>query len=412
MKKKVDVRDLKPGMYVSELDRPWIETPFLFQGFPIQSQSDVEELRRYCEYVLIDLNLSSVAPPRAANPAELQAEFDMLKHNALPRRKPNAYQDRATLEQELPQAREFFGNSKVLIQTIMEDVRLGHALDTQGAKRAVRGLAESVLRNPDALICLSQLKNADEYTALHSVRVCILALAFGRHLGLEEPELHHLGLGALLHDIGKMRVPLDILNKPDRLTEAEFEIIKTHAPEGARILDEHHIPADVVDIALSHHERYDGRGYMRGLKANQIRRGAVIASIVDCYDAITSDRAYRGAISSHAALKKMYTWRRTDFDETLVEQFIQCMGIYPIGSLVELNTGHVGVVMTINRMRYLRPKLVLVLKEDKTRYGALRVVDLMTHTRDDLGKPWEIKAVLEPGTHGINPADYLPAKLA
>jgi putative nucleotidyltransferase with HDIG domain len=269
-------------------------------------------------------------------------------------------------------------------------------------------MARSVLRNPDALICFTQLKKKDDYTALHSLRVSILALAFGRHLGFDEADLNLLGMGALLHDIGKMRVPSAILNKPGKLTDREFDIMKSHVPAGVEILEKtQDIPSKAIEVARLHHERYNGTGYMKQLKRDQISLFGLIGAIVDVYDALTSDRAHQDGISPLDALWKIYEWRVRDFQPALVEQFIQCIGIFPIGSVVVLNTSDVGVVRTMNRAQRLKPEVVLVLKPDKTRYGALRAVDLARETSPS-GKPYEIKKTLPAGQYGIQPVHYLP----
>ena len=410
MKKKLEVFDLKPGMYVSELDRPWRDTPFLFQGFYIQGSAEIEQIKQYCKHVFVDTELSGIREtPTPPGPTDQRVEYEILKKNAQIRVTPRAYPDQTSLDQELVQARETFRKAKDQIATIMDDARVGRAIDSEGARTQVSEMAHSIIRNPDALICLTQLKEKDEYTAMHSLRVCILSLAFGRHLGLPKEPLRDLGIGALLHDVGKARVPTDILNKPGRLTADEFEIMKQHVPLGVKILENTKtIPRMAIDITGSHHERYNGNGYIRGLKGAQIGDPGMISAIADCYDAITSDRPYQDGISAHQALKKMYTWRDKEFHGQLIEQFIQCMGIYPIGSLVELNTGHVGVVATINRARYLRPRVVLLLDAEKHRYTAPRQVDLMQQMRDERNRPWEISSVLEPGTYGLNPAQYLP----
>jgi putative nucleotidyltransferase with HDIG domain len=423
MLKKVDVRDLRIGMYVSEIDRPWRETPFLFQGFEITTQEELDQLRQLCKHVYIETNpgytLSSPArrPVRPAAPAAAVPEpaaalqgigFQVLEKFAPGQHHEPRYPDRATLEQEMPRAREVERETRTLIYTIMDDVRLGRTFNTAGARRAVGNMVESILNNPDALTCLTQLKNKDEYTALHSLRVSILALAFGRHLELTPEELHVLGLGALLHDIGKMKVPAEILNKPGRLTEREFEIMKSHVPRGVEILEATHgIPSAAIDVARYHHERFDGSGYSFGVRGEGVGLFGAIGAIVDCYDAITSDRAYHDGMSAHTALKSMYEWRGKDFHPGLVEQFIQCLGIFPIGSVVELNTGDVAVVVTMNRVRRLKPRVALVLQPDLTPYPASRTVDLMTHTAPD-GRPCEITQVLEPGACGVNPVRYLP----
>lgn len=423
MRKKVAVEELRVGMFVAELDRPWRETPFMFQGFEIRSDDDIAELRRHCQhvYIVVADALKDPAPRRPivehATPVIITTEtapthprFD--EHDLMRRvsdaRFPATYSDHTTLEQEIGEVRQTYSQAGAAIKNIMEDVRLGKAIDGAGAKQFVGKLADSVLRNPDALTCFIQLKKKDEYTAMHSLRVCILAIAFGRHLGLPSTELQTLGIGAMLHDVGKMKVPLDILNKPGELSEREYDLMKTHVPHGVDILEKTDgIPQTAIQVARCHHERYGGGGYINGFKGDQIGLFGMIGGIVDCYDAITSDRSYHAGLSSHLTLKQMYGWRGRDFHAGLVEQFIQCMGIYPIGSVVALNTGEVGVVVTMNRMRRLKPRIALVRKSDGTLYNASTIVDLMScKTRE--GKPCEIERVLEPGVFGINPIEYLP----
>jgi len=424
MKKKVPVQELRLGMYVSELDRHWRETPFLFQGFAIQSEEQIEELKRYCQYVYIDTEEGyDVSPKRrpAATPSlniripeektrEPVHNMEQVLERFTPgHRRPPRYQDVSTIEEEIGHAREIVTETREAVYTIMDDVRLGRSINTAGAKKIVANMVDSVIRNPDALMCLNQLKKKDEYTALHSLRVCVLALAFGRHLDLSNEELNLLGIGALLHDIGKMKVPNDILNKPGKLTDEEFDLMKSHVPRGVEILEQNHgISQASVDVARFHHERYAGGGYARGSKGENIGLFGSIGGIVDCYDAITSDRSYHTGMSAHDALKKMYSWRGRDFQPLLVEQFIQCMGIYPIGSVVELNTGGVGVVISINRKRRLKPKVALVLSPDKTPLSPVKVIDLMHQAGESRGHEVEIRKVLPPGEYGVVPTNYIP----
>ena len=341
-----------------------------------------------------------------------QAERDILiKVSTQPLLKPT-YRDKNTLEQEMGFAREVHRVARDLVYTLLEDVRLGKNINSLGAKKVVGEMVESVIRNPDALTTFAQLKKKDEYTAQHSMRVCILALSFGRHLGFDYNELNLLGIGALLHDIGKMKVPSEILNKPGALNEYEYAQMKSHVPHGVAILEKTPgIPRPAIEVARCHHERYAGSGYIGGLKGDQIGLFGMIGGIVDCYDAISSDRAYHTGMSTHAALKKMYEWRHRDFHPGLVEQFIQCMGIYPIGSVVELNTGEIGVVVTMNRVRRLKPRVALVLQPDFDPVQCSTTVDLKDYkTRD--GRPCEIDRVLEPGIYGINPVNYLSVSTA
>ena len=418
MKKRLDVQQLKVGMYVYELDRPWRETPFLFQGFEIRSESEIRELQHYCEHVFVDDDEVSdiVSAPRTSG--EKSAARDALRHKKLERdlmikieSQPllkAVYRDQTSLEEEIEIVRETHQQACALIHTIMDDARLGRNINMIGAKAIVGEMAESVIRNPDALTCFTQLKKKDEYTALHSLRVCLLALAFGRHLGLEHQDMTALGIGALLHDIGKMKVPDEILNKDGALNDYEQALMKSHVPHGVAILEKtRDIPTTAIDVARCHHERYGGDGYLNGLKGDRIGLFGMIGGIVDCYDAISSDRAYRAGMSAHAALKKMYEWRSNDFHPGLVEQFIQCMGIYPIGSVVELNTGEIGVIVTMNRTRRLKPRIALIKRADNSAFHKASMVDLMDYkTRD--GWSCEIDRVLEPGAHGINPVDHLP----
>jgi putative nucleotidyltransferase with HDIG domain len=425
MKKKVSIQELRLGMYVSELDRDWLETPFLFQGFEIESNEQIEELGRYCQYVYIDTEegydvaqkRKPAAPPvpkniifSAEKPQARIPEMEKVLQRFTPgHRRPPRYQDVTTLEEEIGHAREIVTETREAVYTIMDDVRLGRSINTAGAKKIVANMVDSVIRNPDALMCLNQLKNKDEYTALHSLRVCVLALAFGRHLDLNDEELNLLGIGALLHDIGKMKVPNEIINKPGKLTDEEFDLMKSHVPRGVEILEKTHgILTASIDVARFHHERYAGGGYAQGAKGENIGLFGSVGAIVDCYDAITSDRSYHTGMSAHDALKKMYSWRGRDFQPLLVEQFIQCMGIYPIGSVVELNTGGVGVVISINRKRRLKPKVALVLSPDKTPLSATTVIDLMHQAAEGQGHEVEIRKVLSPGEYGVVPTKYIP----
>ena len=406
-------------MYVCELDRPWTETRFLFQGFEIRLREELDELARLCKYVYIETDPERRAERRArrATPvvvpererfSEQRPALTVLDKFLAPATEGLRYPDRASVEDELPRARTAARDARRVLDSIFQDARLGRSVDSEGAKGAVRGLVQSILRNPDALVWLNQLKNKDDYTAEHSLRVCVLALTFGRHLELAEPELNTLGLGALLHDVGKMKIPLEILNKPARLTPEEFEIVKQHVPLGVEMLKATaKIPAAAIDVAQLHHERLDGSGYARGARGEQIALFGQIGGIVDTYDAITSDRPYHRGMSAHDALRAMYEWRRQSFHATLVEQFIQCMGVYPIGSIVELSNGAIAVVISVNRERRLRPRVALALDPGHRPYSPTRLIDLM---QEDTRGPHavNIRRVLPAGSFGINPLLYLP----
>jgi putative nucleotidyltransferase with HDIG domain len=324
---------------------------------------------------------------------------------------PPVYEDVTPVETEMAYAREIEHGARETLLTILEDARLGKSLDTPRVRQVVNRMTESILRNPDAMTWLTHLKKKHEYTATHSLRVCVLSLVFGRHLGYDRERLNILGIGALLHDIGKLKVSNEILDKPGRLTAEEYEVMKSHVPEGLKLLEnENGIPAVALEVVGRHHERYNGKGYIAGLTGDTIGEFGLISALADTYDAMTSDRSYHPGRTPVDALKTIYDGRENTFHPWLAEQFIQCMGIYPIGSVVELSTGGVGVVISANRQRRLRPRVALVLSPDKKRYNPAPILDLMQVTQDTQGKPYEIRSVLPPGAFGINPTDYIPIR--
>lgn len=299
-----------------------------------------------------------------------------------------------------------FREAKRITKSLLDDVRLGGVVNTEHAKSTVKDCVSSILRNPDALIWMSRIRNEDEYTAEHCLNVCILAIAFGRHLGMSEAELEKLGLCGLLHDVGKMRVPVNVLNKREELTDKEFNIIKAHTVHGRNLLmSSPGIPNASVDVAYSHHERVDGTGYPRKLKAAGISDFARIIAIVDAYDAMTGDRCYSRAIPGTDALKHIFDDRGKHFDERLALEFIKCVGLYPPGSIVELLNGLVGIVLETNyRYRHL-PKIIVV-KDLNKPLDKEQILNLADVEQKKLDKSFLIKRALCDGTHGIRLQEY------
>lgn len=442
MKKRIDAKDVSVGMYIADLDRPWLETPFLFQGFEILTESDVKELQQFCKYVYIDVERSmpqpaeptidtikakqeipkkkKTAPAKTFEPPKLRVletetayepdakkiEFEILKKSAAPHI-PQTYVDQTSLEEEIQRVKKTYDYAKEIVQTLWEDVHHGRDIKLDAARKVVIDMAESAIRNPDALMCLTQLKQKDHYTAEHSLRVSVLALTLARHLGFDRVQMNMLGIGSLMHDVGKMKIPSEILLKPAELTQKEAMIMEHHVPLGVKILESTDIPRESIEVAHKHHERYNGTGYNLGLKGDAIGQFGMIGAITDFFDALTSDRPYRSGQPAHVIMRDMYKARNQLFDGEMVEQFIQCLGVYPIGSVVELNTGDVGVVTTNNRIRRLRPKVALVLNQDNQPYTKLKIVDLVKD-RTSSGSIYEISTVCEPEKYGINPTRYLP----
>jgi HD-GYP domain-containing protein (c-di-GMP phosphodiesterase class II) len=420
------VSDLEIGMYVSALDKPWSQTPFLLQGFYITSQEDIEELERHCHHVYIDVYQSRTnTAPRTSRAVGShssrpiitgrpdQEVADAVKFKArtgntgallFPHRKLKKYEDASGgFQREMSIARSVHSELSGAVDSMFEEYQRSNVLNVSGIRSAVDPMVDSVIRNPDACVWLARMKSEDSYTFRHSVGASIWAVALGRQLGLPKVDLQRLALGALLFDVGKLRIPAELLQKRERLSRGEYELLKSHVGFGLEMLGNTGVlNRSVTEMVEFHHERHGGHGYPHGLKGDEIPVMARIAGIVDCYDAITSRRPYAEPMSPSQAVKKLYAWRDIDFQAELVEEFIQAIGIYPAGTLVELSNGEVGVVLAEYRTRRLRPQLLVMLDRNKVPLRDPRPLDLRSVTHDDDGKPLEIVTSLEPGAFGVD----------
>jgi len=402
-RKKISTLDLRPGMYVSELDRPWREADVLFQGFYVNTLEQIEELRNKFRYVYVDVWRNGQPGATTNDGAEDALDGELRKICGHPKR-DNVYRDASSVEEELVIAQEVHKQASETVAEIMRHLQVGQTLKLAMIHNVVADLMQSILRNPDAFSWLTHLKKKDGYSYTHAVDSCALAITFGRHLGLPRESLISLGTGALLFDVGKTRLPDGLLNKPGRLSPEEYQVMKKHVAYGVEIVAHiSHSGMEMVDMVRAHHERFDGSGYPNGFRGADIPLFGRIAGILDCYDAITSDRSYQRAISPHQALRVLYNSRDKAFQEELVEQFIQCLGVYPTGSLVELVSGEVAIVIAQNRVRRLRPRIMLILGHDKVALNNFETIDL---DRETPGRTLEIARVLDPGTYGINPKEY------
>jgi HD-GYP domain-containing protein (c-di-GMP phosphodiesterase class II) len=377
IEQKISVADIKVGMYVSRLDRPWLETRYLFQGFHINSVEDIKELRQHCEYVYVDPDRGETMSGMLQT---LGCKETLDRHAAVFRNASGneRYPVETTVKEEIDACRAIHTQALDTVSNILDDIKAGGSVKVDAVRKAVSGVVASILRNPDAFFWLTRLKNKDNYAYAHCIDACGLAVAFGRHLGFSKIELEDLAVGCLLFDIGKLQLPDELLKKPGRLTEKEYNLIRRHVEFGAQMVSEMQgSNEEIVSVVWHHHERHNGKGYPRGLPGHQISVNGRIAALVDCYDAITSERAYSPAVSTYNAVQMIYEWRDKDFQADMVEQFIQCIGIYPTGTLVELNTGEVGLVLSQNRVRRLRPTIMLVLDKDKVAYEFNPTLDLI-----------------------------------
>ncbi len=518
-------------MFVSELDRPWLDTPFLLQGFRIDSDEQLAELQRLCQFVYVDAsrsigaayeaprplrseprkssaansvhvsierapapvrpnevkrsllddaktilketfrsdnrpktlradeaplvtqasyptqerpaltdnhfkrplekNLSLLSrPPREAGPLIyyrktkaggflkqlLSAFTDITATPPLPARTVSlsyrdidlvSYEDVVPVEREIERAKKINARAAEIMADIARDIRKEKVLDMGKVNDAIGEIVESIVRNPNALMWLAQLKHRDNYAYGHAINVSVYMIAFGRHLGFPREQLNHLGISGLLQDIGKIKLPEALLKKPGMLAKEEFAHLRQHVAYSLEILHATpDIPAAVFDTVATHHERYDGSGYPRGLKGLEIGMFGAMAGIVDCFQALISERPYAGPISAHQAMQDLYGWRDKYFSGTLIEQFIQCLGIFPVGSLVELNTGDVAIVVSQNKVRKLKPQVLLILDPDKKRYSSPSVLDLLNVPLAYADKQFEIQRALPPGAYGIDAKEF------
>lgn len=425
VEQEVDVAELQVGMHVVRLDRPWEETDFLLQGFVIQSPEDIHSLQAQCQRVVIEGRLrrdpqpvrgAVTAGPRSgsllqrftgrAGPRASDATSTPAPSKSV--RKRVVYINKVDVGQEMEAARLSYSDAKSLASGIMAGLRLGRALDLNQVRTVVDSCVDSILRNDDALLWLTKLKNRDEYTAEHSLNVSILSAAFGKHLGMLEEEIRTLALCGMLHDIGKARMPAEILQKPGALTPEEHAVMRTHPAAGRDILMG--LPKVVrasIDVAYNHHERLDGRGYPRGLTETRIPYLAKVVAIVDTYDAITSSRVYDRGRSSMEALRILYRCGGTQFDADLVKEFIRMIGIYPPGSIVEMNNGEVGIVVSSHPRNKRKPRVMLIRSADKQPLADCRLLDMMVDTTDTAGREYNIARELPDGSHGIALREFI-----
>jgi HD-GYP domain-containing protein (c-di-GMP phosphodiesterase class II) len=404
MDRKISTAHIKIGMYVSKLDRPWIQTPFLLQGFYVDDEATICSLVRYCDYVYIDTNLGIKGDMYRDFTPTTQTKKSLTSNKQVEGildtgEKVVNYIDKRTTVQELPEAKAALDKASERVAHIMEHDFNQGKLDIATVKTAVEPILESMIRNSDAFMWLSKMQRHDAGSYKHSLQNCALGIAFGRHMGLHKRELNILAMGLLLMDIGKMKIPKSLLTKSAPLTEAETIVMRKHVAFTVEILrrtdgiDEH-----VINIALTHHERYDGSGYPNGLIGMQTPAYGRMAAIIDCYDAMITTTPFREAIPEHKALQNIYNLRGKAFQQELVELFIQCMGVYPTGSLVELSSGAVAAVLSQNNQQKLKPRVLLLLDEKKRPYKKRCVFDLTS--QDKL--PLHIAKSLENNSYGVD----------
>jgi putative nucleotidyltransferase with HDIG domain len=316
--------------------------------------------------------------------------------------------DHVPYAKELETAQVAHKEAQNVVRNIMNDVRMGKSIESERVKKVVNSMVDSILRNPDAMVSLTQMKNYDEYTFVHSLDVCILSLSMARHINLSREEMMQVGIGALLHDVGKMKIDPYILKKPDTLSAQEWVEMRKHPIYSLQIMEASHgFPEESKQLALQHHERYNGTGYPFGLKGEGIGVLGQIVGIVDFYDAITSDRAFRKALQPHEAIRQIYEKGHVEFDRLLVERFIQCIGIYPFGTLVLLDTEEMAVVCGTQGDSLLRPQVLVIYRNSKTPYPEPFLADLSEKSESSSWYRRSIIMPLDPEKWNIQLETYL-----
>lgn len=438
---RVSCHDLSIGMYVCELDRPWLDSPFLIQGFYIKDIKDIDTVCEICEYVFVDklvdrnqLNSSLpgassavmmttelVEPAGTKSRTRVSKEAEAAAHKKpaesgpdiasfFPDRKLNRYTNVNNWRGESKAARRAVTGLYNYISRFLESYSDGTPLDMKNLTRAVEPMVESAIRNADASLWWTAMKPVADRDCDSALRASVFAVVLGRQLGLPQHDLHSLAIGGLLFDIGKLRLSDDILQADRRLTDQEMSLMKRHVEIGLTILKRGGLAdPDIVEFIAHHHERLDGSGYPQALAGDQIPVFGQIAGVVDCYNAITSSRRYASTRSPAEAINQLYKLKGVHFHKDLIEEFIHAIGVYPVGALVELSSGQVAIVVAQSGTRRLRPLVVLLLDGDKNPCREGRYIDLAKTTHSSNGKKLDIVTNLEPNAYGIDLAKVNPS---
>ena len=397
-KVKVLSKDLQIGMFVGELDKDWSESSFLLQGFTVEDQTDIEAVQKQCEFVYIDFKSDSqfksyrLATTSSKTYKDKNAESKEARANYL--------------QNKIRPAAARFTKTSHLMKNVMDRIMLGEDFDLHGVRDVVKENVKQVLENEDAMLMMTLLKSKSDSRAEHSLNVSILAIGFARYLGFSELELEDIGMGALLHDIGQVRIDSKLLSKPGKLNQNEMAHMCKHPKFGLDILQSKDgLTPSCIDIAVNHHERLGGQGYPRGLKADKISKNVRLVIIADVFESLTSPQIFRRAMSVIDAYKILMGGKNTHYDEKMVVKFVEWRGIYPPGSIVEMSNAEIGIVVAANKQFKLKPRVLLVLDEYKQPRKE-KIVDLSKMALDGASQPYKIIKAYENTAFGIDLQSY------
>lgn len=387
---KLSAMQLKPGMFIAELDRPWLETPFALQGFVVRSNDEILYVADHVDFVYVDAEYTGQEIPMELAVAPTTSDF----------------KDRLRLDEEFQRTRVSFESAANTLDRVFNAIRSGQATEMKSVKEAVNPLIEGVFRNQEAVAALVRLKESGEYRYHHGVAMAVWAAILGRHIGLHQQELEKLAVGCAMCDIGMTQLPPELLDQAEHLDEKQLRIIRAHPTMGAEMVAKSDdADMEVLAIIENHHERADGSGYPMGLEGASIPLLARIAGIVDSYDAMITPRPYASARTSHEAVQELLDLKGAKFQDALIEQFIQAIGLFPTGTMIELNTGEVAITLKQNPTRRLKPEIVIVLDTQKEKLEALKPVDLANQNIANEGERWIARELLA-GTYGISSEEY------
>ena len=392
MLKKIPVEQLTLGMHLEGFCGAWLDHPFWRTKFVLTDPNDLTLIADSpIREVWIDISKGidvATAMEEGSQPAVTAIE--------IPPPTP-VVQEKAAFSDEIKRATKIVAKGKEAVVSMFQEARMGKAIEAEAAAPLVEEISNSVMRNPGALISLARLKTADDYTFMHSVAVCALMIALARQLGLDDAQVREAGMAGLLHDLGKAMIPLEVLNKPGKLTDEEFDLVKTHPEEGHKLLLEGQGVSDVTkDVCLHHHEKIDGSGYPKGLNGDTMSLFAKMGAVCDVYDAVTSNRPYKAGWDPAESIKRMAEWKG-HFDPLVFQAFVKSLGIYPIGSLVKLASGKLGVVIEQGEQSLLKPKVKVFFSTKSQAYIQPEIIDLARSAekitgREDAAK-WGIKDI-------------------
>lgn len=387
---KLPAMNLVPGMFIAELDRPWLETPFALQGFVVRDAEEIKYVSNYVDHVYVDAEYTG-----AREPLELAATTLELKSVI-----------RLELKEEFKRTQVAFNNAAANLDTIFHSLRVGGHTDISEVQTIFKPLIDCVCRNKDAVAALLRQKDSGEYRPHHGVSMAVWAVMLGHHIGLDRSELEKLATACALCDVSMTQLPTELLDQAENLTDAQRRIIRAHPVMSAQLVSKtENVDPEIIAVIENHHERLDGSGYPRATEGPLIPLLARIAGLADAYDAMITPRPYSKARTSHEAALELLDCSGQKFQEALVEQFVQAIGLFPTGSMVELNTGEVAIITSQNLTRRLKPELVIVMNGAKARLTIPKVVDLANQSIAAEGERW-IARELQNGTYDISSEEF------